>query len=296
MRRPWFVRKLLLIDGACDARRPLMGVATGFDALAGVVGCLCGAALIEKFPAWHYMLLGCMVWTGLAFGAWTAVWDFGSMLVAATAWGLLSVVPTQTTQAALTWVWGADCAPHISVLNAGFGLGSLVAPILVSLDLSATNSFHNAYWAIGLANVLCGIPLLRYPSPQSNDKGDSNAPALTFKEPAHWRKMLTGRESQAEPGGQWQLWALWYSFFFWCALVALQSLPSDSSAALAFSPSTDTLTIVTGMWCARLRFPLGSRPLQRWLASRTRHQLRCSRLHTMSPIRYCWKHTLSLFV
>jgi len=213
------------------------------------------------------------------------------MLVAATAWGLLSVVPTQTTQAALTWVWGADCAPHISVLNAGFGLGSLVAPILVSLDLSATNSFHNAYWAIGLANILCGIPLLRYPSPQSNDKGDPNAPALTFKEPAHWRKMLTGRESQAEPGGQWQLWALWYSFFVWCALAALQSLPSDSSAALAFSPTTDTLPIVTGMWCARLLFPLGSRPLQRWLASRTRHQLRCSRLHTMSPIRYCWKHT-----
>ena len=25
--------------------------------------------------------------------------------------------------------------------------------------------------------------------------------------------MVTGRASQSEPGGQWQLWALWYSFF-----------------------------------------------------------------------------------
>ena len=58
------------------------------------------------------------------------------MLLAAAAWGFFSVVPGQTTQAALTWIWGEDVAPYMSLLHAGFGLGSLIAPVLVSWDLA----------------------------------------------------------------------------------------------------------------------------------------------------------------
>ena len=49
-------------------------------------------------------------------------------------------------------------------MNAGFGVGSLVAPVLVSWDLAKYDSFHHAYWAIAVANICCGIPLLRYAS------------------------------------------------------------------------------------------------------------------------------------
>ena len=37
----------------------------------------------------------------------------------------------------------------MSLFHAGFGCGSLIAPILVSWDLGANKTFHTAYIAIG---------------------------------------------------------------------------------------------------------------------------------------------------
>ena len=42
----------------------------------------------------------------------------------------------------MTWVWGKDCAPYMQLNNAGFGLGSLLAPVFVSAELKARDSFH----------------------------------------------------------------------------------------------------------------------------------------------------------
>ena len=101
----------------------LLGVATGFDALAGLVGCSLGAFLGSTVKPWHLVHVCCMVWTGLAFIAWTTVSGFWGMLSAAAFWGFLSVVPNLLTQPALTWIWADDVAPWMSVFHAGFGLG-----------------------------------------------------------------------------------------------------------------------------------------------------------------------------
>jgi hypothetical protein len=90
-----------------------------------------------------------MFWTGGAFIAWTTVTTFLQMVLAAGAWGFFSVVPGQAAQAALTWVWQEHVAPYMSLFHAGFGCGSLIAPILVSWDLGANKTFHTAYIAIG---------------------------------------------------------------------------------------------------------------------------------------------------
>ena len=79
---------------------------------------------------------------------------------------------------------------------------------------------------IGAANILCCLPTLIYDSPRPREGATSgqateeagpapgaDAEALTARDPRAWRRMVTGRASQSEPGGQWQLWALWYSFF-----------------------------------------------------------------------------------
>ena len=47
------------------------------------------------------------------------------------------------------------------------------------------------------------------------DDGASEKPTLSDKQ--RLRVALTGAESQDQPGGQWQMWFLWYSFFFWYA-------------------------------------------------------------------------------
>ena len=41
------------------------------------------------------------------------------------AWGCFSAVPGQSTQVALTWMWGAEVTAYMNVLHAGFGTGSL---------------------------------------------------------------------------------------------------------------------------------------------------------------------------
>eukprot|EP01044_Picomonas_judraskeda_P019271 COSAG03_NODE_4027_length_1714_cov_1.825387_1_plen_445_part_00 len=248
----------------------LLGVATGFDALAGLVGCSLGAFLGSTVKPWHLVHVSCMVWTGLAFIAWTTVGGFWSMLTAAALWGFLSVVPNLLTQPALTWIWADDVAPWMSVFHAGFGLGSLVslslaralslslslfvslspfdcgaeqvAPVIVSLDLDYTGSFHHSYFIIGMFNIMICIPVLLLPSPQPRvDATATNgeqqhavveqpadqqqtmyhvalsAPTKAPKAPSAWRRMFTGAESQASAGGDWRLWLCWYSCFFWYA-------------------------------------------------------------------------------
>ena len=89
----------------------------------------------------------------MAFAAWTQASGFASMLLAAACWGTFSVVPGQTTQAALTWMWGTEVAPYMNVLHAGFGVGSLLAPLLVSWDLRQHDSFH--WYGLPLASLSC---------------------------------------------------------------------------------------------------------------------------------------------
>ena len=101
---------------------------------------------------------------------------------------------------------------------------------MVSWDLAKYDSFHHAYWAIAVANCCCGIPLLRYASPLPSASADgASQPARplpqAIRDPSDRRRMFTGQSSEDVPGGQWQLWILWYSFFFWCTRAIQPPLP-----------------------------------------------------------------------
>jgi MFS family permease len=119
-----------------------MGIATGMDALAGIFGTLIGGWCVDRVRRWHWVLCIYLIWQGLAFMSWTVVRSFPQLLVASLLWGFASTLPSFSTQAAMTWVWGKDVAPYMQLNNAGFGLGSLVAPLLVSAELRDRNSFH----------------------------------------------------------------------------------------------------------------------------------------------------------
>jgi hypothetical protein len=41
-----------------------MGVATGLDAIFGIFGCIIGAVLVQRYPAWHIMLVAGMLTQG----------------------------------------------------------------------------------------------------------------------------------------------------------------------------------------------------------------------------------------
>lgn len=142
-----------------------MGVATSMDALAGIVGTLVGGWCVDRVRRWHWVLCVYLIWQGLAFMAWTLVTDYHQLLVASILWGFASTLPSFSTQAAMTWVWGKDCAPYMQLNNAGFGLGSLLAPVFVSAELQGRDSFHYSETA----------RLRLLPSPLSR----SSAPFLT---------------------------------------------------------------------------------------------------------------------
>lgn len=55
-----------------------------------------------------------------------------------------STLPSLSTQAAMTWVWGKKAGPWLQLNNAGFGIGALTAPLLLSWDIDKHDTFHNA--------------------------------------------------------------------------------------------------------------------------------------------------------
>lgn len=136
-----------------------MGVATGADALAGIVGTLVGGWCVDRVRRWHWVLCIYLIWQGLAFMSWTIVHSFPQLLIASLLWGFASTLPSFSTQAAMTWVWGKDVAPYMQLNNAGFGLGALVAPMLVSVELRHRNSFHYGKLAVPLACASATISL-----------------------------------------------------------------------------------------------------------------------------------------
>lgn len=143
-----------------------MGVATSLDAIAGIFGTLLGAWLVDNIRSWHRVLLVYLLWQGAAFTSWTVVRSFPQLIVASVSWGFASTMPSLSTQAALTWIWGPAVAPWMHVNNAAFGLGSLVSPSLVSWELGQRQSFHYAYYAIGLANLGAAFLTLPFPTPR----------------------------------------------------------------------------------------------------------------------------------
>jgi MFS family permease len=144
-----------------------MGIATGMDALAGIFGTLIGGWCVDRVRRWHWVLCIYLIWQGLAFMSWTVVRSFPQLLVASLLWGFASTLPSFSTQAAMTWVWGKDVAPYMQLNNAGFGLGSLVAPLLVSAELRDRNSFHYGEQQ-GLSVSVSPLSLFFPPAPLSS--------------------------------------------------------------------------------------------------------------------------------
>ena len=94
--------------------------------------------------------------------------------------------------------------------HAGFGIGSMIAPILVSWDLKENESFHYAYWIIGAFTIVACLPTILYDSPRPTKNADGSAisadpPKMSVKE--FFQTAIPGGKSHL-----W-LWLPWYGFF-----------------------------------------------------------------------------------
>lgn len=91
-----------------------------------MAGGFLGSWLVDHTRRWHAVLSAYLALQGLAFVGFTYVRSFGGLLGVSLAWGVTSALS--------------------SINNSAFGLGALLAPALVSLDLGRSGSFHNAYY------------------------------------------------------------------------------------------------------------------------------------------------------
>ena len=203
--------------------------------------------------------------------AWTAVRTFPQLLLASLLWGFASTLPSLSTQAAMTWIWGHDVAGWMQLNNAAFGVGSLLAPAIISLELRERNSFHWSYWGIGVANVCVAFMPFPFPTPRPAAERAEPEPALEPEpEPEQlvWRsasegvwvdgeavplqgvlgKMLRAIDVDTSSPEKWRpqlnMWLVFYPWFMiyvaseigysaWIAPFAtLQGLASEADAAL----------------------------------------------------------------
>ena len=111
-----------------------------------MAGGFLGSWLVDHTRRWHAVLSAYLALQGLAFVGFTYVRSFGGLLGVSLAWGVTSTLSSIATQAAMTWLWGERAAAWLQFNNSTFGLGALLAPALVSLDLGRSGSFHNAYY------------------------------------------------------------------------------------------------------------------------------------------------------
>jgi fucose permease len=66
----------------------------------------------------------------------------------------------------MTWIWPEDkSAFWLQINNAFFGVGALLAPVLVGWDLEQHNTFHTSYLAIAGGSLAAALLLLCMPSP-----------------------------------------------------------------------------------------------------------------------------------
>ena len=145
--------------------------------VTSAISCICNLSryAVDRFRNWHAILSLFLFAQGLAFVAFTFATDLPGLIGASMAWGMTSTMPSLSTQAAMTWVWGAEVAPYMQLNNAAFGVGGTIAPILVAWDLRTSGTFHRTYWAIGAASVLAALLPLCVRSPQRTAPGPSSS-------------------------------------------------------------------------------------------------------------------------
>eukprot|EP01047_Picozoa_sp_COSAG01_P008178 COSAG01_NODE_319_length_18909_cov_32.636151_2_plen_121_part_00 len=107
----------------------------------------------------------------------------------------------------MTWIWPEDkSAFWLQINNAFFGVGALLAPVLVGWDLELHNTFHTSYLAIAGGSLAAALLLLCMPSPPppkvkaatAQPKPQAKARAERLKQPLTHRSGDPWR-SQADP-------------------------------------------------------------------------------------------------
>lgn len=179
----------------------------------------------------------------------------------------------------IVWAYGSSVGPYMNALHFFFGVGALLAPILVAQAFALTDRFAGAYWVLALVALPISLWISRMPSP--SQRTDQNAHPTATASASGARHAVDGRilvllvavllglyiGAEAAFGGWIYTYALalnladattaaYLTSIFWGALTVGRFL--SIPIALRFRPRTMLLVDLVGCVVSLLALLLGS--------------------------------------
>src|SRR5215210_6215840 len=135
-----------------------------FGSLGYLLGSYIGGRIYDRVPG-HQFMSGILIFLGimialvpLAPSRWAL---FTIVLILGLAKGALDV----GCNTLLLWVHNESVGPFMNGLHAFFGVGAVIAPLVVAQSLSITGDIHWVYWLFAILSLPLALWIWGLPSP-----------------------------------------------------------------------------------------------------------------------------------
>lgn len=151
-----------------------IGLLISAGSIGYLFGSLLSGRLLQSLPA-HRMMGGGLLLVAAAMVAITTVHSLAGLIVFQLLIGFGGAGVDVTGNTVVLWVHKGG--PVMNALHLAFGLGGVLAPIVVSRSLSWTGGLRAGYWLVAAAIALVGTVILLRPSPPNpHEEGQRGFP------------------------------------------------------------------------------------------------------------------------
>jgi FHS family Na+ dependent glucose MFS transporter 1 len=136
---------------------------TGFS-LGYLLGSLLSGRIYDRVKG-HPLLTVSLAAMALVLFAVPFIPDLWGLVALLFVLGLGGAVLDVGSNTLLIWMHGSKVGPFMNGLHFFFGLGALIAPVVVAQSLRVTGDINLAYWALAALFIPVAVIVLRLPSP-----------------------------------------------------------------------------------------------------------------------------------
>ena len=137
-----------------------------FGSLGYLSGSYIGGRLYDRVPG-HQFMAGILVMLGVVAFFVPITTSLYALFVVVLVLGLAKGALDVGCNTLLLWLHNEKVNPFMNGLHACFGVGALIAPLIVAAILKSTNDIYWAYWIFSIAAFPIAFFVWRMPSPQT---------------------------------------------------------------------------------------------------------------------------------